>query len=270
MDALDRLWRPSINSFTYSDDHLSRQSGLCPSREQSRTSMWGYKWTFAAVLKWLRMWEGLLLIIPFIVQYTLKGSPFERFPIWKVPHLKGSPFERFPIWKVPHLKGSPFERFPIWKVPHFENHAQVHVTQIKLKINIEINSIAPGSTARVQPLRGRGQDHQHFYWPQTLDSFLHGGRFSSITLQWSGWFQDLPFFQLYTRLNDLKFKITKKFWGQAHQAPSPDPSPAPRASPLIWASPQISDALRLRFRLRLIRTPNFWSMIAPLVHSRKQ
>ena len=39
-------------------------------------------------------------------------------------------------------------------------------------------------------------------------------------------------FQVYTRLNYLKFEIPKIFWGGAHRAPSPDPSPAhSRASP---------------------------------------
>ena len=32
-------------------------------------------------------------------------------------------------------------------------------------------------------------------------------------------------FQVYTRLNYLKFEISKFFWGGAHRAPSPDPSP---------------------------------------------
>ena len=45
-------------------------------------------------------------------------------------------------------------------------------------------------------------------------------------------------FQVYTRLNYLKFEISKFFWGGAHRAPSPDPSPAlSRASPSIRASP---------------------------------
>ena len=45
-------------------------------------------------------------------------------------------------------------------------------------------------------------------------------------------------FQVYTRLNYLKFEIPKIFWGGAHRAPSPDPSPALcRASPSIRASP---------------------------------
>ena len=45
-------------------------------------------------------------------------------------------------------------------------------------------------------------------------------------------------FQVYTRLNYLKFEIPKIFWGGAHRAPSPDPSPAlSRASQTIRASP---------------------------------
>ena len=44
-------------------------------------------------------------------------------------------------------------------------------------------------------------------------------------------------FQVYTRLNYLKFEIPKILWGGAYRAPSPDPSPAlSRASPSILAS----------------------------------
>ena len=47
-------------------------------------------------------------------------------------------------------------------------------------------------------------------------------------------------FQLYTKLNNLKFEIPKNFWrgAHSHRAPSPGPSPAlSRASPSIRASP---------------------------------
>ena len=54
-----------IDFFTYLDDPGSRQSGLCPSREQSvpnrRGHMWGY-WSFPAVLKRLRergLWQSV-------------------------------------------------------------------------------------------------------------------------------------------------------------------------------------------------------------------
>ena len=70
---------------------------------------------------------------------------------------------------------------------------------------------------------------------------------SSITLQWSGLFQDLHFnYILYTRLNDLKFKNSpKKIWGEVHLSPSPDLSPARSwASPSIRVRPQISGASR--------------------------
>ena len=38
MHATDTLWHAYIDFLTYSDDHPSRQSRLCPSRERSRTS----------------------------------------------------------------------------------------------------------------------------------------------------------------------------------------------------------------------------------------
>ena len=62
-----------IDFFTYSDDHLSRQSGLCPNREPGRRR--GYKWTYRSLpiitdhfsidwptpqLKCLWAWEGYL------------------------------------------------------------------------------------------------------------------------------------------------------------------------------------------------------------------
>ena len=55
----------SYFKFTYSDDHPNWQSGLCPSRERSWSSMRGSKWTcgsFAAVLKWLWTWEGWICV----------------------------------------------------------------------------------------------------------------------------------------------------------------------------------------------------------------
>ena len=58
LHATDALRHVCIDYFTYSDDHRSRQSGLCPSRERLRSSKQGYKWTyrsFPAVLKWF--WE---------------------------------------------------------------------------------------------------------------------------------------------------------------------------------------------------------------------
>ena len=65
-----------------------------------------------------------------------------------------------------------------------------------------------------------------------------------------------------------RFKVRNSksiFWGGAHRAPSPD-------HPLLFLKfrlrfelrPQFSDALRPRFRLRPIRFPNFWSVVAPL------
>ena len=41
LHAADTLWHACIDFLTYSDDHASRQSGLCPSGERSRSSTRG-------------------------------------------------------------------------------------------------------------------------------------------------------------------------------------------------------------------------------------
>ena len=49
--------------FTYSDDHSSRRSGSCPSRDRSLSSRQGYKWTyrsFPAVLKRPRAYKRVI------------------------------------------------------------------------------------------------------------------------------------------------------------------------------------------------------------------
>ena len=43
LHAADTLWHACIDFLTYSDDHLSRQSGLCPSGQRSWSSRRGYK-----------------------------------------------------------------------------------------------------------------------------------------------------------------------------------------------------------------------------------
>ena len=62
-------------------------------------------------------------------------------------------------------------------------------------------------------------------------------------------------FQVYTRLNYLKFEISKFFWGGAHRAPFPDPSLFLGLRPRFGLRPQISGASRPRFGLHPIRTP---------------
>ena len=99
--------------------------------------------------------------------------------------------------------------------------------------------------SRAQPLGGSGvRTPQPFHWPPNFgQNFIHGG---SVTLQIEMFFYvffeksiiSRFSFQIYTKLNNLKFEIPKIFWGGADRAPSPDPSPAlSRASPSIRASP---------------------------------
>ena len=62
LHAKNTLWHACIDFLTYSDDHASQQSGLCPSRERSLSGGRGYMRTyrsFPAVLKWLRASLGL-------------------------------------------------------------------------------------------------------------------------------------------------------------------------------------------------------------------
>ena len=61
LHATDTLWHAYIDFLTYSDDHRSRQSGLCPSRERSRTSMKdinGLYRSLPAVFEWLSASKG--------------------------------------------------------------------------------------------------------------------------------------------------------------------------------------------------------------------
>ena len=61
LHTADTLWHACIDFLTYSDDHPSWQSGLCPSAERSRSTTWENMRTyrsFPAVLKWLRLWKG--------------------------------------------------------------------------------------------------------------------------------------------------------------------------------------------------------------------
>ena len=61
LHATDTLWHAYIDFLTYSDDHPSRQSGLCPSRERSRTStkdINGLYRSFPAVFEWLSVSKG--------------------------------------------------------------------------------------------------------------------------------------------------------------------------------------------------------------------
>ena len=61
LHATDTLWHAYIDFLTYSDDHPSRQSGLCPSRERSRTStkdIDGLYRSLPAVFEWLSASKG--------------------------------------------------------------------------------------------------------------------------------------------------------------------------------------------------------------------
>ena len=61
LHATDTLWHAYIDFLTYSDDHPSRQSGLCPSWERSRTStkdINGLYRSFPAVFEWLSASKG--------------------------------------------------------------------------------------------------------------------------------------------------------------------------------------------------------------------
>ena len=126
-----------------------------------------------------------------------------------------------------------------------------------------MNSCKPPT--RAQPLGERVRTLNIFIDPQLLTAFYMGGGISFIKLQQSGLFQDIPFNYTTPDWTIWSSKFKKKIFGGAHRAPSLDPSSAlSRASPSIRARPQISDALRPRFGFRPIRTPNFWSVVAPL------
>ena len=61
LHATDTLYHAYIDFLTYSDNHPSRQSGLCPSRERSRTStkdINGLYRLFPAVSQWLSSSKG--------------------------------------------------------------------------------------------------------------------------------------------------------------------------------------------------------------------
>ena len=74
-------------------------------------------------------------------------------------------------------------------------------------------------------------------------------------------------FQVYTRLNYLKFEIPKIFWGGAHRAPSPDPSPRSFSGFALDSGFALkSRALRaLDSGFARFGPPNFWSVAAPLM-----
>ena len=62
--------------------------------------------------------------------------------------------------------------------------------------------------------------------PQFWTAFNMGGRFNSFVLNvFLCFLWNVDFFKIslstYTRLNDMKFKIPKIFWGGTHRAPSP-------------------------------------------------
>ena len=57
----DTLWHACIDFLTYSDDHPSQQSGLCPSGERSqraREDISGLYRSFLAVFEWLSVLGG--------------------------------------------------------------------------------------------------------------------------------------------------------------------------------------------------------------------
>ena len=124
--------------------------------------------------------------------------------------------------------------------------------------------------ARAQPLGGRGirtpkifTDPQHFYWPQhfycppTLDSFLHGGVGLSLYIAIK-WIIPRFTFQLYCRLNDLKFKIPKKFPWKGSPSPLHRPLPAP------FSGFSLNSGFALKLDFTRFGPPYFWSMGAPL------
>ena len=84
-----------------------------------------------------------------------------------------------------------------------------------------------------------------------LNSFLHGGWFSSVILQRSRLFQDFPF----NKIEQYEVQNSKKFLGKGSPRPPGPPSPL-----FLGLLPQ--------FGLRPIWTPNFWSVVVPLVLSR--
>ena len=117
------------------------------------------------------------------------------------------------------------------------------------------------------------QPLQHFCWPSIVDRtfyiFTCGGRLQ--TLIWNVFhvfikkkiisrFQ----FQLYFRLNDLKFEIP--VFGKAHRAPSPDPFPTmSRCLPSFRASPSNLGRFASSIRASPDSDPNFQRVVAPLV-----
>ena len=65
-------------------------------------------------------------------------------------------------------------------------------------------------------------------------------------------------------MNGFKFDFSKRFWGGAHRAPSPDPSPAfSRASPSVWASPSILG----RFAPSTRASPSILGRFAPSIRA---
>ena len=80
LHAADTLWHACIDFLTYSDDHPSWQSGLCPSGERSLSTRRGYKWTYRSipvVSKLLPVLRGYINASSIILYNPLRpiGSP---------------------------------------------------------------------------------------------------------------------------------------------------------------------------------------------------
>ena len=132
------------------------------------------------------------------------------------------------------------------------------LTVVSCERYIETASTNRIAATRAQPLGVRGSGLPTFSLPLQFWMFFYVF-FEKLI------FSRVPF-QLYTRLNDLKFHYSKYFLGMGSPSSSPDPSPAlSQGSPLIRASSSnLRDASRPRFGLHPIWTPNFWSVVAPL------
>ena len=119
------------------------------------------------------------------------------------------------------------------------------------------------NVARAQPLGGRRVQGYIFIDPPTSGSFLHGG---SVWLYYIAikWIISRFTFQLYTRLNDLKFQIPQKNQGRGSPSP-PDPPPLLLGlRPRFKLHPQISGASPSEIRASPDLDPNFWSVVALL------